>query len=216
MWISFLIACRDISGDSDIDASQLKNSKWPTMSLAAFETGVIDVNRGHRNFLLGWRHSFYSLAAAITIAMSPAPTVASETYPSGVLGYWLAESRKTAVEFHRCDDKLCATLVWLAKPYRKSGEFKRDQKNPDPILRTRGWCGIEVVKGLKAKHTNVWTKGEFYYPKKGKTYSLDIKLLDDGRLELRAYLGIRLFGKTETWLRPDPDRTFACVPVPDS
>ena len=35
------------------------------------------------------------------------------------------------------------------------------------------------------------------------------------RIYTPTFLG-RLFGKTETWLRPDPDRTFACVPVPDS
>jgi uncharacterized protein (DUF2147 family) len=214
--MTFSIACPDTSGDPGIQDSRLNRSDRQTIFPAVFETGATGVNRSQRKFPLGWRRSFYSLVTAFAIGMTPTLSDAAEADPPGALGFWLSGKKKTAIEFYPCDDKLCATIVWLAKPYRRSGEFKRDSKNPDPALRARGWCGIEVVKGLKAKRANVWSRGKFYYPKKGKTYDLDIKLLDDGQLEMRAYLGFRLLGKTEIWSRPEHDRTFACVPAPDS
>lgn len=171
--------------------------------------------RGQSNVPSGWRRGRL-LAAAVLFAVAPAFAASTEPDPSGVLGFWMAESKKVAVEIYPCGEELCGKIVWLAKPYRKNGEFKRDKRNPDPALRDRGYCGIEVITGLKPKRDDYWRSGRFYYPKKGKTYDVDIKLKDDDRLELRAYLGIRLFGITEIWSRPDPGMTLACVPTPDS
>ena len=128
----------------------------------------------------------------------------------------MAESEKIAIELYRCEEYLCGKIIWVIKPYRNNGEFKRDKHNPDPALRQRGYCGIEVVRGLRGKNDQVWRRGTFYDPKKGKSYDLDIALRDDGRLELRGYIGFRLFGKSELWDRPDPGQTLACVPTPKS
>ncbi len=175
-----------------------------------------DVNRGQKNVLRGWRRGPFSMAAAIAIIAAPIFAAASEPDPSGVLGFWMDEPKKIAVEIYPCEERLCARIVWLAKPYWKSGKFKRDKWNPDPALRDRGWCGIEVITGLKPKRDDFWKNGRFYYPKRGRSYDVDIKLKEGDRLELRAYLGIRLLGKSEIWYRPEPDRTLACVPTPES
>ncbi len=156
------------------------------------------------------------LAMAFAVIAAPTFGRASEPDPSAILGYWLSSKKKVVVEIYGCEENLCGKIVWLAKPYRKSGEFKRDNKNPDPALRDRGWCGIEVITGLTPKRDDFWKNGRFYYPKKGKTYDVDIKLKDDDRLELRAYLGIRLLGKSEIWTRPGSDQTMACVPTPEN
>ena len=156
------------------------------------------------------------LAAVFAVIAAPFLARASEPDPSGLLGNWMAQSEKIAIELYRCEEYLCGKIIWVIKPYRNNGEFKRDKHNPDPALRQRGYCGIEVVRGLRGKNDQVWRHGTFYYPKKGTTFDLDIALKDDDRLELRAYLGIRLFGKSETWFRPDPDQVLACVPTPES
>jgi uncharacterized protein (DUF2147 family) len=158
----------------------------------------------------------FLLAAVFAVIAAPFLARASEPDPSELLGNWMAESEKIAIELYRCEEYLCGKIIWVIKPYRNNGEFKRDKRNPDPALRQRGYCGIEVVRGLRGKNDRVWRHGTFYYPKKGRSFDLDIKLKDDDRLELRAYLGIRLLGMSETWLRPDPDRTLACVPTPES
>ncbi len=159
-----------------------------------------------------------AVVMAVVFAVIAAPYLAraSEPDPSGVLGNWMAESEKIAIELYRCEEYLCGKIIWVIKPYRNNGEFKRDKRNPDPALRQRGYCGIEVVRGLRGKNDRVWRHGTLYYVKKGTTFDLDIALKDDDRLELRAYLGIRLLGKSETWNRPDPDLTLACVPTPES
>ena len=174
------------------------------------------MNRGQDSVLRGWLRGPLSLAAAIAIVAAPVFAAAAEPDPSGLLGFWMAESNKIAVEIYPCEEHLCAKVVWVIKPYRNNGEFKRDRRNPDPALRDRGYCGIEVITGLKRKRDGYWRRGHLYYPKKGTTFDVDIKLTDVGRLELRAYLGIRLFGKSEIWTRPDPGRTLACVPTPES
>ncbi len=155
-------------------------------------------------------------AAVFAVIAAPFLAKASEPDPSALLGNWMAESEKIAIELYRCEEYLCGKIIWVIKPYRNNGEFKRDKHNPDPALRQRGYCGIEVVRGLRGKNDQVWRGGKFYDPKKGNTYDLDIALRNDGQLELRGYIGFRLFGKSEVWDRPDPDQTLACVPTPQS
>jgi len=155
---------------------------------------------------------------ALVFALLAAPSIvrAGEPDPSGLMGHWVNDVKLLLIEVYRCEENLCGKIVWYAKPYRRSGEFKRDKRNPDPALRERGWCGIEVISGLKPKKNNYWEKGRFYYPKKGKSYDIDVKLKGDDELELRVYLGIRLLGISETWYRPGPGQEIGCVPVPES
>ncbi len=159
-----------------------------------------------------------AVVMAVVFAVIAAPYLAraSEPDPSGVLGNWMAKSEKIAIEIYRCEKYLCGKIIWVIKPYRNNGEFKRDKHNPDPALRQRGYCGIEVVRGLRGKNDRVWRGGKIYDPKRGNTFDLDIALRDDGRLELRAYLGFRFLGKSEIWTRPEPNQTLACVPTPKS
>jgi uncharacterized protein (DUF2147 family) len=149
-------------------------------------------------------------------AVAATPARASEPDPSALLGTWMAESQKVAIEIYRCDDELCGKVVWIISPYGKSGKFKRDKRNPDPSLRGRPYCGTEVIWGLRARNDNDWRGGKFYYIKKGQTFDLDIALKGENRLEFRGYLGLRLLGKTEIWTRPNPQIELACAADPDA
>ncbi|TAE11936.1 MAG: DUF2147 domain-containing protein, partial [Bacteroidetes bacterium] len=51
-----------------------------------------------------------------------------------------------------------------------------------------------IKKGL-------WEEGKIYDPKGGEDYSCTIKMLDDNTVEVRGYVGISLFGRTDTWKR---------------
>jgi uncharacterized protein (DUF2147 family) len=47
-----------------------------------------------------------------------------------------------------------------------------------------------------------WSDGEILDPKNGKTYRCDIQLTDNGeKLNVRGYIGITLFGRSQTWER---------------
>jgi uncharacterized protein (DUF2147 family) len=152
------------------------------------------------------------LAAAFAMIAAPIFAHAFASDPSAVLGTWLSEKGKVAVEIYPCEDNLCGKIVWLAKPYRRDGKVKRDDRNPMPALRDRPYCGIEVIRGLKPAKNGAWENGRAYDPKKGEAFDIDIELNNEGQLELRAYLGIRLLGKSETWTRPEPGQSFECVP----
>ncbi len=61
--------------------------------------------------------------------------------------------------------------------------------------------GMEVVRGMRA-HGEQWGGGEVLDPDNGMTYSCRMRLIDGGaRLEVRGYLGISLFGRTQVWER---------------
>lgn len=129
---------------------------------------------------------------------------------SELLGHWLSEKGKLIVEFYDCQGEVCGRIAWLKNTHR-DGRLRRDTKNPDPALRDRPWCGIQVMRGLKRDGDDSWDGGHVYDPKRGKTYNLQATLKDDDRLQLRAYIGFKFLGKTETWTRPDPDQEIGCV-----
>lgn len=131
---------------------------------------------------------------------------------SALFGPWLSEKEKLIVELYPCGPEVCGRIAWMAKPYR-NGELRRDNQNPDPALRDRPFCGIEVIRGLEPDGDGRWTGGKVYDPKRGASYSLEVRQKGADRLELRAFLGLRFLGKTETWTRPDPDHEIACVPA---
>jgi uncharacterized protein (DUF2147 family) len=161
----------------------------------------------HRTALLG---------ATIAALAAPIFANAAKSDDSDVLGLWLSEKKKVVVDIYACENRLCGKIVWLAKPYYKSGDLKRDSNNPNPALRERGWCGIEVIRGLKPKSDGAWESGDFYFPKEGQTFDIDIEKKADDELEIRAYLGLRLLGKSEVWTRPEPDHPVGCVAAPAS
>lgn len=152
--------------------------------------------------------------ALVALVVAGAGAGAASTDPTGVAGLWLSSKEKVVIELYSCGDELCGDIVWLAKPFRKSGEFKRDEKNPDPALRNRGWCGIQVINGLEQNGQDGWKNGKFYYPKMGRSFDVDIERKSNEAIEIRAYLGVPLLGKTEVWTRAEPGQEVGCVPEP--
>ena len=62
--------------------------------------------------------------------------------------------------------------------------------------------GMAIVTGLAPSGDGVFAGGEILDPDEGKIYRCKITLKDGGtKLDVRGYLGISLFGRTQTWLR---------------
>lgn len=160
------------------------------------------------------RFLYHTVLTLVAVAALGVGARATAPDPTEIAGLWLSSKEEVVIELYPCDDRLCGSIVWLAKPYRKSGEFKRDARNPDKSLRNRGWCGIRVVRGLKGNGADSWTDGKFYYPKQGRTYDLNIAKVSNDEIQFRAYLGIPLLGKTEVWTRAVPGQEVGCVPEP--
>lgn len=61
--------------------------------------------------------------------------------------------------------------------------------------------GLTILTNLK-KRSSDWGDGEILDPNNGKTYDVKMELLDQGtKLKVRGFIGISLFGRTQTWLQ---------------
>ncbi|MDX2001911.1 MAG: DUF2147 domain-containing protein [Chitinophagales bacterium] len=118
-----------------------------------------------------------------------------------VLGQWYTTDKGAIVEIYECTGgKLCGKVVWLREPNDANGKPKTDINNPDPKLRTRAAIGMVLLQGFVKDGENTWKDGKIYDPNNGKTYSCNMTLSGD-KLEVRGYIGISLFGRTENWTR---------------
>lgn len=121
--------------------------------------------------------------------------------PDAVLGQWLTAKGESKIEIFKCDSTTyCGKIVWLKEP-DKDGKPKVDEKNPEDSLRSRPVLGLEIMRDFKFDGDNEWTGGKIYDPKSGNDYSAKIKMVDQNNMELRGYVVIPLFGRTEEWTR---------------
>src|SRR4029450_10476234 len=71
------------------------------------------------------------------------------------------------------------------------------ERKDKPIL------GMTFLWGLK-KDGDQYSGGEILDPKNGKIYRAKMRLTEGGRkLEVRGYIGLSLFGRSQTWLRQE-------------
>jgi len=76
-----------------------------------------------------------------------------------------------------------------------------DQKNQPSV-------GLTLIKGMQRKGLS-FTNGSILDPRDGSIYNARMDLSPDGqRLMMRGYLGIEMFGQTQTWRRL-PDSAMA-------
>ena len=108
-------------------------------------------------------------------------------------------------------------IVWLEYPEFKdddeqgmAGMTKVDRDNPDPKLRNLPILQLVILKGFRFEPDRKWpwTGGTVYDPENGKTYRCRMRIEKDGRLKIRGYVGIPLFGRSTWWTRTQ--RTIGC------
>lgn len=75
-----------------------------------------------------------------------------------------------------------------------------DIHNPTPALRGRAICGLVIGRGFSLTDANHASGGTLYDPRTGKTYRGGMTM-EGNRLHLRGYIGIPLFGASQTWTR---------------
>jgi uncharacterized protein (DUF2147 family) len=112
-----------------------------------------------------------------------------------VRGYWL-EPKGSVLRIERCQEKLCVEIVALSPGDRPHV----DVHNPDRTLRTRPLCGLRIGEDFVEKDSSRAESGHLYDPRSGRTYGGAMTAEGD-LLKLRGYVGIELFGRTETWTR---------------
>jgi uncharacterized protein (DUF2147 family) len=117
------------------------------------------------------------------------------TKGDAILGVWTNPAKDAKFEIYKKDNKYFGKIIW------GTGGDTKDSKNPDPKLRSRDLVGLTILKNFVFSSNNTWEDGSIYDPKDGKTYSCKLTLTSANKLDVRGYLGISLFGRTETWTK---------------
>ena len=112
-----------------------------------------------------------------------------------MLGVWETPNN-SLVRIERCGSALCAKLVHVAPTEPE----KTDKNNPDPKLRQRPLCGLQIGSHFQLVDSAHAKGGLLYDPMSGNTYS-GTMVAEGDSLKLRGYIGISLFGRTEVWHR---------------
>lgn len=119
-----------------------------------------------------------------------------------LLGVWEPSNGRARVKVEKIGTKYFGKIVWLKEPIDpETGKPKVDKNNPDESLRNVPLKGYRMLKDFVYKGEDEWTDGTIYDPLNGSTYSCTIKMKDANTLEIRGYIGISTFGRTDVWKR---------------
>jgi len=125
-----------------------------------------------------------ALAAAGAYAQTPT-----------VLGYW-REPGGSVILIDSCGHQLCVEIAKVAAGNHPIA----DARNPDPRLRERPLCGLRIGAGFVEVDPQHARGGHLYDPRNGRTYNGQMTA-DGNLLRLRGYVGLPMFGRTQTWIR---------------
>jgi uncharacterized protein (DUF2147 family) len=118
------------------------------------------------------------------------PAAASAGVP--IQGLWLTEDRGGVIDIQPCGSLYCGRIVGLSAA--SSGEPLPKDVNG------RSRCGLEIIHGLAETDPGEWS-GQITNPEDGQSYSARLSVDDRGRLRLRGYVLVPLFGQTQIWTR---------------
>jgi len=154
--------------------------------------------------LLMKRYRVASLAIIVCLAFTSSVSAAS----TDILGMWFNQDKDAKIEIFQCGNDFCGKIVWLKEPTYPAGSKegtpgtpKLDIKNPDAAHRKDPLMGLQLVLGLQYAGDNQWKNGKIYDPDSGKTYSSKATLISHDQLDLRGFVGVSMFGRTEKWSR---------------
>jgi uncharacterized protein (DUF2147 family) len=139
------------------------------------------------------------LAAGAAFVLTAGPALASDPAE----GDWMIDD-SARVHFAPCPahaDRLCGTLAWLRDPNGDDGRLSRDNKNPDPALRSRTILGLPFITDLKRVDSGRWAGGKVYDSDNGVTYAAKMHTHADGTLKFEGCVLV-LCG-ARTWRRPE-------------
>jgi uncharacterized protein (DUF2147 family) len=131
----------------------------------------------------------------------PFTALKSQTKADDIIGIWLTPGKEPAkIQIYKSGDKYYGKIVWLKNP-TDNGKPKVDGNNPDKSKRRNPVMDLVLLSGFKFDGDDEWKGGDIYDPESGKTYDSYLYLKDNNTLKVRGYIGISLFGRTETWIR---------------
>lgn len=118
-----------------------------------------------------------------------------------LLGVWESGSGKARVKIDKAGEKYSGRIVWLREPNNEDGKPKVDKNNPDEKFRNMPLLGYRMLKDFIYSGEKNWENGTIYDPENGSTYSCEITMTDENTLDVRGFIGLSVFGRTDVWKR---------------
>jgi uncharacterized protein (DUF2147 family) len=143
-----------------------------------------------------------SSAALFAVLLATVPAWASGPSPAG---NWRTFDDKTGrerglVHIDEANGVVTGRVVSTVDPAEAAHVCDKcdDDRRGKPLI------GLEIIRGMQPDGEG-WSGGRVLDPETGGIYRGKMHLEDGGsRLVLRGYLGISLFGRSQTWIRASP------------
>lgn len=126
---------------------------------------------------------------------------------ASVMGDWV-EPAGSVLHIGPCGGAVCLWIVSLSN----EAKAQTDIYNPNASLRSRALCGLKIGSGFILRDAMHATDGTLYDPKTGNSYR-GMMTAEGATLDLRGYVSVPLFGRSQTWTRPAAP-VKACGAVP--
>jgi len=151
------------------------------------------------------------LALTLAVLLGGAGMAHAQAAPD-VTGMWLNARGDGGILVAPCGNgQLCGSIQWAQDPLDPVTHSNVDVLNPNPALRGRRLCGLQMLGGFTRNDDGSWGGGWIYDPESGNTYKSNMHLAADGTLHVRGYIGFSFIGRTEVWTRPSAPLT-PCKP----
>ncbi|HTR15737.1 MAG TPA: DUF2147 domain-containing protein [Acetobacteraceae bacterium] len=132
------------------------------------------------------------LAGLICLVLSSPGLAASDVAGGAPFGDWLTEDRGGVIRLEPCGTGVCGRIVGMAQ-WQADGTVPRD-------VHGQSQCHMLILRDAQREAANLWS-GSITNPNDGNSYGAEFWLDDSGRLHLRGYFAIPLFGSTQIWTR---------------
>jgi uncharacterized protein (DUF2147 family) len=147
-----------------------------------------------------WKSKF--LASTFLFFAALGLAVAQDSEADKLIGVWKNGEGTAMIDIKKAKSgKYFGRIVWLKEPNDENGNPKVDKNNPDESKRSNKLIGLANLVGFEYVGKGKWEKGTIYDPKNGQTYNCTIEIEGDNILNVRGYIGVSMFGRTDKWTR---------------
>lgn len=139
----------------------------------------------------------------LVLGISLSLTAFSQNKADAVVGVWETGNGKARVKIEKEGQKYVGRIVWLREPNDPTtGTPKVDKNNDEESLRARPLKGLRILQDFVYDEADAeWEDGTIYDAENGKTYKCVMTMKDANALNIRGYIGIPTFGRTDVWKR---------------
>ncbi|EKM98760.1 MULTISPECIES: DUF2147 domain-containing protein [Acidocella] len=139
--------------------------------------------------LLSWAGIATVLVLCLGLSVLPARAATP-----GPVGSWVTASHDAVIQISPCGDKLCGAIEGMVL----------NQTEPTPTdWAGQSQCGLVILQAdANARRQDDGSRawyGHITNPRNGSVYQIKLTLDRQGELRLRGYVGLPLFGATQTW-----------------